>query len=488
MLDELNDVEKEIENNETKVLPAPLELLPSSAPTVASPSVGDNLVVFLTDNDIEANTIKSAGGTAMTVGKDSTESSLMQVVESVKKTYENKTITFVASSKTSYRLNMFILNILRENRLHCHVLNVLDSASSDEPLSNIINQITVQQKLLFYVLKNSSVAKHRYRREEEKLLNLRETPVSTGFIELDNALGGGLVPGLYTLGGISSLGKTALIHQIADKIAKEGCPVLYFSLEMGEIDLQDRSISRLTYEIALKNYKGYGAKTFAQIRQTNQYSNYVPDELKIIQEAETEYSKYADKFYIYEGNGNVTVDIIRKVVTKYHEILRIQPVVIIDYIQLIRPSLANMSDKQKLDDIMPALKIFSRDFRVPVVAISSFNRTNYNSKANTSAFKESGIIEYSSDTVIALQLQGIGTDGFDFDEGMRAVPRFIEAVVLKSRNSRVGQKVKFEYHCEYNFFRVMSENENIQIPGVPTVCNKQINKDKKSSGTETIWL
>ncbi len=380
---------------------------------------------------------------------------------------------------------MFILNTLRKNRLYCHILNVLDCAGSDEPLLNIINQITVQQKLLFYVLKNSSVAKHRYRREEEKLLKLNETPISTGFIQLDNALGGGMVPGLYTVGGISSLGKTALVHQIADQIAKSGYPVLYFSLEMGEIDLQDRSISRLTYELARKNYDGHGAKTYAQIRQTNLYSNYAPEEIELIQNAETEYSKYTENIYIYEGNGNVTIKDIRKVITMYNEVLRIQPVVIIDYVQLIRPSIANLTDKQKLDDVMPALKIISRDFRVPVVAISSFNRSNYNNKANMSAFKESGMIEYSSDTVIALQLCGVGTDGFDFDMGMSAVPRFVEAVVLKSRNSKVGQKVKFEYRCDYNYFRVISDNENIQIPGVPTIPDKQQSNKATKTLSET---
>ena len=45
-------------------------------------------------------------------------------------------------------------------------------------------------------------------------------PVRTGFTRLDEMLGGGLFSGLYIIGAISSLGKSAFALQIADNIAK----------------------------------------------------------------------------------------------------------------------------------------------------------------------------------------------------------------------------------------------------------------------------
>ena len=45
-----------------------------------------------------------------------------------------------------------------------------------------------------------------------------KSDIKTGFRELDR-LSGGLYPGVYCIGAISSLGKTTFTHQIADQIA-----------------------------------------------------------------------------------------------------------------------------------------------------------------------------------------------------------------------------------------------------------------------------
>ena len=70
--------------------------------------------------------------------------------------------------------------------------------------------------------------------------------VSTGFKELDNNFKGGLRTGFYVLGAVSNLGKTAFMLQLADQIAKQNIPVLYFSLEMDKKELMARSIARTT--------------------------------------------------------------------------------------------------------------------------------------------------------------------------------------------------------------------------------------------------
>jgi len=46
-----------------------------------------------------------------------------------------------------------------------------------------------------------------------------------------------LFEGLIILGAISSLGKTSLVLQIVDQIAKQGHDVLFISLEMAQSEL-----------------------------------------------------------------------------------------------------------------------------------------------------------------------------------------------------------------------------------------------------------
>ena len=77
--------------------------------------------------------------------------------------------------------------------------------------------------------------------------------ISTGFDTLDKTLDGGLYEGLYIFGAISSLGKTTLILQIMDQIARSGQDVLLFSLEMARSEIMAKSISRTTLQLVLES-------------------------------------------------------------------------------------------------------------------------------------------------------------------------------------------------------------------------------------------
>ena len=99
------------------------------------------------------------------------------------------------------------------------------------------------------------------------------------------------------------------------------------------------------------------------------------------------------------------------------------------------------------------LKRISRDFDAIVIAISSFNRTNYNNSPTLSSFKESGAVEYSSDVVIGLSFEGLGTEEFDIDKARRKNPRDIVLKVIKNRNGEAGQMLNFSFNAAYNFFQ-----------------------------------
>ena len=130
-----------------------------------------------------------------------------------------------------------------------------------------------------------------------------------------------------------------------------------------------------------------------------------------------------------------------------------KPVVIIDYLQILAPHNERSTDKQNTDHAVLQLKRLSRDFKLPVIAISSFNRENYVSRVSMQAFKESGAIEYSTDVLIGLQLKGAGEKGFDIDDAKSKNPREIEAVILKNRSGATGGKISFRYYTMFNFFQ-----------------------------------
>ena len=226
--------------------------------------------------------------------------------------------------------------------------------------------------------------------------------IKTGYKQLDKILDGGLYPGLYTIGAISSIGKTNFILQMSDQIAQAGHQVLYFSLEMSKAELIARSISRITYQTT--NVK-YLPKSTREILKFSNYQNYNKEQIDHIDKAINIYKSYASNININEGIGDITIGKIRQKIKDYIYFTGKAPVVFIDYLQLLalNPD-NNFTDiRQIVDKSILELKRLSRDYETPIVVVSSFNRENYKKTANMGSFKESGAIEYSSDVLISLE-------------------------------------------------------------------------------------
>lgn len=277
--------------------------------------------------------------------------------------------------------------------------------------------------------------------------------IPTGFKNLDAVLDGGLYEGLYIVGAISSLGKTTLITQIADQIAQAGQDVLIFSLEMARAEIMAKSISRHTIQQVLATGGDIrNAKTTRGITTGKRYESYNRTERELINGAIVAYSQYAEHIYISEGIGDIGAEQIRETVKQHTLFTGKTPVVIIDYLQILAPYSERATDKQNTDKAVMELKRISRDYKTPVIGISSFNRANYSVGVTMEAFKESGAIEYSSDVLIGLQLKGAGKKDFDANEAKKKNPREIELVILKNRNGSTGDKLGYRYYPLFNYF------------------------------------
>lgn len=280
------------------------------------------------------------------------------------------------------------------------------------------------------------------------------TPViSTGFKQLDKTLDGGLYEGLYIVGAVSSLGKTTFVLQMADQIAKQGRDVLIISLEMAKTQLMAKTISRLTLEQCLNEGADTStAKTSRGITAGDRYANYSRADTERIDKAVREYWTFADHIYIREAAGDVGVKQIREYVESHKKNTGNTPIVIIDYMQILEPDNPKATDKQNMDKAVKSLKTISRDYKAVIIAISSFNRANYESSVNEASFKESGAIEYSADVLLGLQFEGVDSDNFSVTAAKKKNPREVQIVILKQREGEVGNVVNFNYYAAFNYF------------------------------------
>ena len=320
----------------------------------------------------------------------------------------------------------------------------------------------------------------------------------TGFRDLDKELGGGLYSGLYTLGAISSLGKTTFILQIENNLAKQGQDVLFFSLEMSRNELIAKSISKFSALKSLeKNGNTDNASTQRQVMSGYLYKKYTHEQRDILFEACKEYEQISTHIYTIEGNFDYTVQDIQARVQKHIKATGKKPVVFVDYLQILglddeipdksngRPR--NYTDKQKADRIVSTLKRMSRDLDVPVIVVSSFNRESYTQPVSMASFKESGGIEYSCDVLIGLQYMGMDYDsekdgdpdaqgqkkkGGRYKRIMELIAKINEDVkegrpgpvqckLLKNRNGARGQSVYFQFFPRYNLYTEMGRETQI---------------------------
>lgn len=275
--------------------------------------------------------------------------------------------------------------------------------------------------------------------------------LATGFPRLDAALDGGLYEGLYVLGAVSSLGKTAFCMQIADQLARAGRDVLVFTLEMTAYELMARSISRETFQRDDTRGKRL-AKTVRGVLDGRRRGSCTPQEQAHLEQAEACYGDYAGHLWFREGDHETGLDFIRREVSRHIAETGTPPVVLVDYLQIIAPVDVHFTDKQNLDRTVCALKKLSRAHGLTILAISSFNRENYNTEATMAAFKESGGIDYSADVLLGLQARGAGSRAFNLDEEKRKDPRELELKILKNRSGALGEPIPFRYYPAFSCF------------------------------------
>ena len=237
----------------------------------------------------------------------------------------------------------------------------------------------------------------------------------SGFAKLDAKLDGGFLgEQLIFLGAISSLGKTSFALQIATQIAESGKDVLIFSLEMSKDELNAKTISRYTYlqtesEKALQDYR-LTTRDILTGRIGGVAMGEATDyEGQVYVNAYKAATKIAGNVHIWVGENDVDVDKLREIVDVHIRATRRRPFVVLDYLQILQPSEdARTSDKRLLTDYdVTRLKVVSRDFHIPVLVISAFNRISYYDPVSMCSFRESSGIEYSSDILLGMQYKGM---------------------------------------------------------------------------------
>lgn len=281
--------------------------------------------------------------------------------------------------------------------------------------------------------------------------------LSTGMKNLDNALGGGIRPGLYVLGAIPNLGKSTFVLQIAQNLSAQGTPVLFFSMEMPENRIASKALARqlfintqtprYTSDLLLNEESASDGEFWEQVDLAREQ---VAEECK--------------NLYVIERSENISsAGEIARVVEQFMGTLESgqMPVVVVDSLQILSGEQNNTywGDRAVVDSNIRTLTTLATQKKIPVFVISSFNRTNYQAPVSMEAFKESGSIEYSADVILGMQLSAVNSKHFNLNEEKAKSPRDIEIVVLKQRYGKSGSTLAFQYYPANDYFKEVGLDE-----------------------------
>lgn len=229
----------------------------------------------------------------------------------------------------------------------------------------------------------------------------KSTIKSTGFLNLDE-MNLGLKNELYLLAGVPSIGKSTFALQLAIQVAKQKKYVLYVALEQSQAEL---AVKCVINEYSRQNFHNKNKLLYDINYSTSNclYRNsFNFDNIPI----ESISSSFSDYLIIWDGGYNVKN--IPQMQNFIESDLRDTPpsLIIVDYLQILAPrdKSAQISDKQRVDMIVHDLQNeIQGKYNIPVIAISSVNRSSYLSPITLQSLKESGSLDYGADVIWTLQ-------------------------------------------------------------------------------------
>jgi len=260
-------------------------------------------------------------------------------------------------------------------------------------------------------------------------ISLTGTP--SGFQDLD-ALTGGFQPGnLIILAARPSMGKSALVTNIAENVAVEANKaVALFSLEMSESELAQRFIA------SQAKIKGEDLRK-GKVRA---------DKWPLIVEASNRLA--SSPLYVDESSDISMLEIRAKARRLHSQRPEGLGMIIVDYLQLLRPDGRVESRVEQVGQMSRGLKILARELEVPVIALSQLNRgveSRTDKVPMLSDLRESGQIEQDADLVMFIY-----RDDYYNEDSEREGEADI--IIAKHRNGPVG-KVVLTFQHEFPKFR-----------------------------------
>lgn len=259
---------------------------------------------------------------------------------------------------------------------------------------------------------------------EDELLDGRyqrlksDQPLGDYSIKGFNRLVGGIHPGwVIVLGGDPATGKTTLLSSLVDGAASDGFICIFNSLEVTATQLLKKSLARLS-KGSMSVAKIQKLSESAQVKTLiDKYRNTIAPNLVII-------------------DRPISAIELGAIIGKIKRERNQQVILFQDYLQIMPSSRWLTSERLAVEESIAGLHHIATAHDVPVIAVSSISRSNYDtSSPKLAALGGSARVEYSAEIVLHL-----GVDGASPDERAKNAIEEKKPLVLTCLKNRFGNQ------------------------------------------------
>ena len=269
------------------------------------------------------------------------------------------------------------------------------------------------------------------------------TGLASGFSDLDRKTAGFQNSELIIIAARPSMGKTALMVNIAEHAVMSndsGGAVLVFSLEQPADQLVMRMLSSL-----------------GRIDQTA---------MRIGNLKDTDWDRFdgarmqlKDRPLFIDDTAALTPNDVRARSRRVAREAGGLKMIMVDYLQLMRPSRDQENRTNEISEISRSLTAIAKEMKCPLIACSQLNRgveNRPNKRPHMSDLRESGAIEQDADVILFIYRDEVYNEETE-DKGIA------EIIIGKQRNGPIGT-IKLNFWPELTKFENHAESDHYGVP------------------------
>jgi len=277
--------------------------------------------------------------------------------------------------------------------------------------------------------------------EFENYITQKSLPViKTGFPKLDRFTGG-FMRGTYSIiASAQGVGKSTLLLNFLSYICgKQNKKVLYITLDMNFLGLYTKlisCISGISFSKMMFDMESLNISEWKEINNTR--------------------AKIEQFKLLKLGEEEIKTSDIRAKIKEEKDI----DIVMIDYLQLLKPADKGKTMYETISNISNELKILSSEANIPFIVIASINRDYADRRKkipDISDIRGSGEIEYDADLVLLLYRESAFRKAKD-TENEKEFEHKGELIIAKNRYGESNLKIPIYFDGSISLIREMGEN------------------------------